>query len=57
MHIHVYSSNGEAKVWIEPDIQIAQNRGLSMKELNEVDNLIMEHEDEIRRAWKEHFVR
>lgn len=35
MHIHVQSNNGEAKFWLEPDIQIAQNHGLSMKELNE----------------------
>jgi hypothetical protein len=37
MHIHVQSSNGEAKFWLEPDIQIAQNQGLSMKELNEAE--------------------
>ena len=24
MHIHVQSSNGEAKFWIEPEIQIAR---------------------------------
>ena len=43
MHIHVQSGNGEAKFWLEPSIQIAQNHGLSMKELNEADSLIREH--------------
>jgi hypothetical protein len=43
MHVHVLSSNGEAKFWIEPAIQIAQNFGLSMKELNEACRLIEEH--------------
>ena len=55
MHIHVQSSNGEAKFWIEPEIQIAQNHGLSMGELNEADSLIKEHQNEIRTAWQQHF--
>lgn len=55
MHIHVHTSNGEAKFWIEPGIQLAQNHGLSMKELNEADRLIQEHENEIRTAWQQHF--
>ena len=55
MHIHVNSGNGEAKFWIEPSIQIAQNHGLSMKELNEANRLIEEHEHEIRAAWNRHF--
>jgi hypothetical protein len=55
MHIHVQSSNGEAKFWLDPDIQIAQNHGLSMKELNEADSLIKEHQDEIQTAWHQRF--
>jgi hypothetical protein len=55
MHIHVHSTNGEAKFWMEPQIQLAQNHGLSMKELNEALKLIKEHRDEIRTAWQHHF--
>ena len=55
MHIHVQSSNGEAKFWIEPEIQIAQNHGLSMRELNEAHRLIKEHQNEIHKAWQQHF--
>lgn len=29
MHIHVSSQDGEAKYWIEPKIEIAQNIGFS----------------------------
>ena len=47
--------NGEAKFWIEPEIRIAQNHGLSMRELNEADRLIKEHHNEIRTAWYQHF--
>ena len=31
--------------------------GLSMRELNEADSLIKEHQDEIRTAWHQHFPR
>lgn len=55
MHIHVLSSNGEAKFWMEPEIQVAQNHGLSMKDLNEAHKLIEVHKDEIRTAWQQHF--
>lgn len=55
MHIHVQHSSGEAKFWIEPEIQIAQNYGLSMKELNEADSLIRRYQHEIRKAWQQHF--
>jgi hypothetical protein len=36
MHVHVYGQNGEAKFWLEPQIELAQNYGLSQKELSEV---------------------
>ena len=25
IHVHVHSANGEAKFWLEPDIEMAQN--------------------------------
>lgn len=55
MHIHVHGQTGEAKFWIEPQIELAQNYGLHDPELNLVRQLIEEHENEIRDAWKRHF--
>jgi len=55
LDVHVYGSGGEAKFWIEPKIELAQNYGLMTRQLNTVLRFIMEHEDEIRAAWKEHF--
>jgi hypothetical protein len=54
-HVHVYHSNGEAKFWLEPTIELAQNYGLSARELREVENLVRLHEQEIRDAWYRHF--
>jgi len=29
MHVHVYCAEGEAKFWLEPEISVANNYGLS----------------------------
>ena len=55
MHVHVVSSNGEAKFWIEPVVQLARNYGLRDADLRAAEHLVEEHRDEIRRAWNEHF--
>ena len=57
MHIHVSGQMGEAKFWIEPQIEPAQNYGLSEAELNAAKKSIKEHEDDIRKAWNRHFCR
>jgi hypothetical protein len=55
MHVHVHASQGEAKFWMEPEIELARNYGLSNRALALVQRLIEEHDDEIRKAWKTHF--
>lgn len=55
MHVHVFHSDGEAKFWLEPAIEIAQNFGLSAKELKEVEDLVRLHKQEIQDAWNKHF--
>lgn len=56
-HVHVQGGRGEAKYWLEPEIALAQNYGLSRAALATALSLIREHEDEIRAAWKKHFGR
>lgn len=55
MHVHVYHADGEAKFWLEPVIELAQNFGLTARELHEVESLVLSHEQEIRSAWFKHF--
>jgi hypothetical protein len=55
MHIHVQSERGEAKFWIDPEIQLAINAGLGDHELTTIKRLVEEHVDEIREAWNKHF--
>lgn len=55
LHIHVQSAAGEAKVWIEPDIELARHHGLTDQDLRHALELITKHEQEIRDAWRSHF--
>jgi hypothetical protein len=55
LHIHVQSSDGEAKFWIEPEIELARNYELSAQDLSRVLQLVVDHEQEIRDAWRRHF--
>lgn len=54
-HIHVRSPDGEAKFWLEPKIELAIYHGLSLKELKELQEIVEEKADEIRKHWDEHF--
>jgi DNA-binding transcriptional regulator PaaX len=55
MHVHVHSSEGEAKFWIEPRIEMAQTFGLNERQIRVALALVEAHADEIRRAWHQHF--
>lgn len=55
MHVHVYCANGQAKFWLEPSIELAENYGLRSGEVRTAQELIEEHSDEIRRRWQDHF--
>jgi hypothetical protein len=57
MHVHVNCGHGEAKFWMEPALELAQNYGLNDRDLRVALNLIKEHENEIREAWQKHFRR
>jgi len=55
LHVHVLGSEGEAKFWLEPRIELPQNHGLSQRQLKVALRLIEEHEGEIRSDWSKHF--
>ena len=54
-HVHVLSADGEAKFWLEPEIELAQNYRYSRKRLKEIEQLIEEHHHELINAWNQHF--
>ena len=55
MHVHVISTEGEAKYWLEPEIELSKNYRYTRKQLKQIETLIEVHYDELIRAWKQHF--
>lgn len=55
MHVHVVSGEGEAKFWLEPDLELAKNYGYNRQQLKEIESLVEDHRDELVSAWKHHF--
>ena len=55
MHVHVISGDGEAKYWLEPEIELARNYRYSRKQLKQIESLIEVHHNELTGAWQKHF--
>jgi len=49
-HVHVTCADGEAKFWVEPKVLLAENFGLSAKQINELTKVVEERCDEIKSA-------
>ena len=57
MHVHVHHQSGEAKLWLEPRLELAVDHGLGARRISRALQLAKEHEHELRAAWKAHFRR
>ncbi|WP_363929054.1 DUF4160 domain-containing protein [Thiocapsa sp.] len=55
MHVHVVSGDGEAKFWLEPEIELAKNHRYSRKQLKHIESLIEVRYNELISAWRQHF--
>jgi hypothetical protein len=55
MPVHVFSPDGEAKFWLEPQIELAVSMGFRTVELAELRRVTEERQDEIREHWRRHF--
>ena len=54
LHIHVRQADKQAKIWIDPVIDLAENRGFSSTELTKIIEEVRKHEADIRKKWQEH---
>lgn len=50
MHVHVTCPVGEAKYWLDPEIELAKNHKLMRIQLKEIENLIEVHYNEFKNA-------
>jgi len=54
MHIHVFRENKHAKIWLEPNVELADNKGFSKKEMNIILKIIKENEEDFKTKYRAH---
>ena len=54
-HVHIVSSEGEAKFWLEPEIELARNYRFTSRQLIDIESLVEDHYDELISAWRQYF--
>lgn len=55
IHIHASRNDAEAKLWLFPDIWVAESFGFTRREQAELVKIVELRRGEIERAWHEHF--
>jgi ribosomal protein L10 len=55
LHVHVRRAEATAKLWVEPQVGVAESYGLSSQELNELAKVVADNRQLIERAWHEFF--
>ena len=53
-HVHVDRDNLSAKFWLDP-VQLARNLGFSPKDLRVVEEMVVEHQQELQEKWDGYF--
>ncbi len=54
-HIHVDRDNLSAKFWLEP-VQLARNIGFSARDLRKLEQMIVDHREELQEKWNGYFI-
>lgn len=54
MHVHIISGEKMAKCWIEPEVEMAENRGFKDFEIRKILKIIVENEQSFKDKWKQH---
>ena len=54
IHIHIVKAENEAKYWLEPDIELAENFGFSNKELGFIEKILKEYANEFKIEFARH---
>ncbi|WP_373997172.1 DUF4160 domain-containing protein [Duganella sp. SG902] len=55
IHVHVSHPDGEAKFWLSPEVSLAENRGLSSRQLRTVEHFVKNNQSELKDAWRSYF--
>lgn len=55
LHIHVIKAEKVAKLWLEPDVAVAESYGMTSSELKMLCKVVKEKRDLIAEVWNEYF--
>jgi hypothetical protein len=50
MHVHVEREQNEAKFWLNP-VVLARSEGFRRHEINELEKLVIEHQQQLIERW------
>ncbi len=54
-HVHVKGGGGDAKIWLEPEVALAESYRFNSSELARILRVVAEQRDLILKAWDEYF--
>ena len=54
-HVHVKGGGSDAKIWLQPEVSIAESYGFSSRQLARILAIVSTNKDLILEAWNEHF--
>ena len=54
-HVHVKREQMEAKFWIDPVVELAENWGFARHEVNRISKITVLHRNRLLEKWHEHF--
>ena len=55
MHIHISTSDGTAKFWLEPIVSLSDYYNVSTQDLKEIQQITEDKKDEFIAAWQRYF--
>jgi len=55
VHVHVRPGSGEAKIWLDPRVQVASSSGFDAGTLRELVEVAQTNRVQIERTWHEYF--
>jgi CRISPR/Cas system-associated endonuclease Cas1 len=55
IHVHVIREQKQCKFWLEPTVELAENRGFKKHELNEIEKIVKQNEKDFKERWRKHF--
>lgn len=53
-HIHVMKDDCEAKIWLEPEVELDENDGFAKHEISQIIKIVQQYADDFRNQYQRH---